>query len=54
MRPNPSVVKMHEGIEKMTNLVASSGEPISEQALRDLSVLCDGLLATIAGESRKR
>ena len=54
MRPTANVAKMHEGIEQMKSLVARSGEPISEQSVRDLSVLCDGLLAMIVGASVKR
>jgi hypothetical protein len=47
MRPNANVAKMREGVQQMKTLVARSGEPISEQSVRDLSVLCDGLLARI-------
>ncbi len=52
MPTNANVAKMHEGIQKMKTSVASSG-PLSEQGVRILSVLCDGLLATIADERRK-
>ena len=54
MRPNANVAKMHEGIEQMKSLVARSGDPISEQSVRDLSVLCDRLLAIIVGAPVKR
>jgi hypothetical protein len=54
MRPNANVAKMREGIEQMKSLVARSGEPISEQTVRELSVVCDGLLERIAGVPVKR
>jgi hypothetical protein len=54
MRPNTNVTKMHEGVEQMKTLVGSSGQPISERSVRDLSLLCDRLLAIIAGPSIKR
>jgi hypothetical protein len=54
MRPNPKVAKMHEGVQQMKTLVASSGKSISEQSVRDLSVLCDKLLAIIVGDSSSR
>jgi hypothetical protein len=47
MRPNPSVARMHEGLGQMKSLVARSSESISEQSVRDLSALCDKLLAII-------
>jgi hypothetical protein len=54
MPPNVSVAKMHEGVEQMKVLVGRSGEVVSEQTVRDLSVLCDGLLETIVGAPVKR
>ena len=52
MRPNAYVAKMHEGLGQMKSLIAGSGEPISEQSVRDLSVFCDKLLAIITGDSK--
>ena len=49
MRPNASVSEMHEGVRKMRALVAASRDPISEQSVRDLSVICDELLRSIVG-----
>jgi hypothetical protein len=54
MRPNANVAKMHEGLQQMKTLVGRSGEPISEQTVRDLSTVCDGLLETIVGAPVKR
>jgi hypothetical protein len=54
MRPNAIVAKMEEGVRQMKTLVGRSGEPISEQAVRDLSMVCDGLLETIVGAPVKR
>ena len=51
MHPNANVAKMHAGIEQMKSLVARSDEPVSEQSVRDISVLCDGLLGRIVGAS---
>ncbi len=49
MRPNASVSEMQEGVRKMRALVAASRDPISEQSVRDLSVICDELLRSIVG-----
>jgi hypothetical protein len=54
MRPNANVAKMHEGVQQMKILVGDSGAPISEQSVRDLSALCDNLLAIVVGEPSKR
>ncbi len=54
MSPNASVSKIREGVQQMRTLVASSSEPISEKAVRDLSVVCDELLARIDGRAAKR
>jgi hypothetical protein len=54
MGPDAIVAKMHEGVRQMKTLVGRSGEPISEQAVRDLSMVCDGLLETIVGAPVKR
>jgi hypothetical protein len=54
MRPNASVAKVREGVRQMKTLVGKSGEPISEQAVQDLSKVCDGLLETIVGGPIKR
>ena len=54
MRPNPKVLKMQEGLRQMKSLVASSRDPISGRSVRDLSVICDDLLATITGSAPKR
>jgi hypothetical protein len=49
MHPSAKVLKMHDGLRQMKSLVASSKEPIFEQSVRDLSVICDELLTTITG-----
>ena len=54
MRPNANVAKMREGVQEMKTLIGRSGEPISEQAVRDLSRVCDGLLETIVASPVKR
>ena len=53
MPKNPNVAKMHEGIQQMQSAVTGSTKPFSESAVRDVAILCDDLLATIAGEPRK-
>jgi hypothetical protein len=54
MPANANVAKMHEGVVQMKTLVGRSGEPISENAVRDLSMVCDGLLETIVGAPVRR
>jgi hypothetical protein len=54
MGANGSVSKMQEGVRKMRVLVATPQEPISEKSVRDLTVLCDELLAIIDGTGAKR
>ena len=50
MAPNASVSKMREGVKKMRVLVADSRQPLAEKSVRDLAVLCDELLRTIAAK----
>jgi hypothetical protein len=54
MPSNPNVAKMQGGIQQMKTTVASSGAPISKQAVQDLSVLCDDLIASVLGGSNKQ
>lgn len=54
MSGNANVSKMREGIRQMRELVARSGGPISEKSVRNLSVVCDELLAAIDGTAAKR
>jgi hypothetical protein len=54
MPSDPNVAKMQEGIQQMKAVVASSSAPISEQAVRDLSILCDDLIARVLGGSGKQ
>ena len=46
IRQDTSISEMQEGVRQMRSLVTSS-DPIPEQSVRDLSVICDKLLATI-------
>ena len=54
MPANGNVAKMHDGVRQMKILVATSDQPIPEQSLRELSVLCDKLLEIIVAEPSKQ
>ncbi len=54
MSPSAIVSKMREGVRQMRDLVANSGEPISEKSVKDLSTACDELLAAVEGRAAKR
>ena len=53
MRQDARISEMREGVRQMKTLVASS-EPIPEQSVRNLSVVCDKLIATILRGTAKQ